>query len=134
MTVDRALPLGPDEFIAELDAQLQAALARIGEAAKAPPSAEVGIRELLLIALKNEIEASEEAAMWPVGERDPELKLGLARQCGDEARHYRLIERRLHELGHDLSNHDPLSRGHSPMFRWLKTLDSPAERIAAGPY
>ena len=72
--------------------------------------------------------------MWLVGERDPELKLGLARQCGDEAKHYRLIEKRLVELGHDLSGHDPLSRGHSPMFRWLKTLESPAERVAAGPY
>jgi hypothetical protein len=134
MNAERALPLAPDEFLSELDAQLQAALARIGEAAKAPPAAEVGIRELLLVALKNEIEASEEAAMWLVGERDAELKLGLARQCGDEAKHYRLVERRLIELGHDLTGHDPLSRGHSPMFRWLKSLESPAERIAAGPY
>jgi hypothetical protein len=134
MNAERALPLPPDEFLSELDAQLQAALARIGEAAKAPPAAEVGIRELLLVALKNEIEASEEAAMWLVGERDAELKLGLARQCGDEAKHYRLVERRLIELGHDLTGHDPLSRGHSPMFRWLKSLESPAERIAAGPY
>jgi uncharacterized ferritin-like protein (DUF455 family) len=134
MEPQRATPLGPDEFLAELDAQLQAALAKLGDASKAPPAAEVTIRDLLVVALKNEIEASEEAAMWLVGERDLELKLGFARQCGDEAKHYRLIEARLRELGHDLSGHDPLSRGHSPMFRWLKGLETPAERLAAGPY
>src|SRR5512138_1621915 len=134
MDPERALALDPDEFLAELDRQLEAALARVGELAKAPPGPEVGIKDLLLVALKNEIEASEEAAMWLVGERDAELKLGLARQCGDEAKHYRLIERRLVELGHPLPNHDPLSRGHSAMFRWLKSLEAPAERLAAGPY
>src|SRR5512132_2655738 len=101
MDSQRALALGPDEFLVELDHQLEAALARIGELAKAPPGAEVGVKDLLLVALKNELEASEEAAMWLVGERDPELKLGLARQCGDEAKHYRLIQRRLAELGFD---------------------------------
>lgn len=134
MESQRALALDPDEFLVELDHQLEAALGRIGELAKAPPGPEVGVKDLLVVALKNELEASEEAAMWLVGERDPELKLGLARQCGDEAKHYRLIQRRLAELGFDASAHDPLSRGHSPMFRWLKTLETPAERIAAGPY
>jgi hypothetical protein len=123
-----------DAFLAELDGLLQAALARIGEGAKAPPGPQVGVKELLLVGLKNEIEASEEAAMWLVGERDPDLKLGLARQCGDEAKHYRLIADRLRELGANLSGHDPLAGGHSPMFRYLKSLETPAERIAAGPF
>ncbi|HET7753236.1 MAG TPA: ferritin-like domain-containing protein [Anaeromyxobacteraceae bacterium] len=134
MQATRTVALGPDEFLAELDGQLQSALAKIGEAAKAPPSGEITIRDLLMVALRNEIEASEEAAMWLVGERDAELKLGLARQCGDEARHYRLIADRLRELGADLTSFDPLSRGASPMFRYLKSLETPAERIAAGPY
>jgi hypothetical protein len=123
-----------DSFVAELDGLLQAALARIGQGAKAAPAPRVGVKELLLLALKNELEASEEAAMWLVGERDPDLKLGLARQCGDEAKHYRLIADRLRELGVDLSGHDPLAGGHSPMFRYLKSLAAPAERIAAGPF
>lgn len=134
MESQRVTVLGPDEFLCELDAQLQGALSRIGESAKAPPASDVTIRDLLFVALKNEIEASEEAALWLAGERDLELKLGFARQCGDEAKHYRLIERRLRELGHDVTGHDPLSRGHSPMFRWLKSLETPAERLAAGPY
>lgn len=124
----------PDAFLAELDGLLQGALARIGESAKAPPGPRVGVKELLLVALKNELEASEEAAMWLVGERDAELKLGLARQCGDEARHYRLVAERLRELGVDLAGFDPLASGHSPMFRYLKSLALPAERIAAGPF
>jgi hypothetical protein len=124
----------PDAFLAQLDAMLQTALSRIGEGAKAPPGPKIGVKELLLVALRNEIEASEEAAMWLVGERDPELKLGLARQCGDEAKHYRLIAARLGELGVDLTGHDPLAGGHTAMFRYLKTLDTTAERIAAGPF
>jgi hypothetical protein len=123
-----------DAFLAELDAQLEAALARIGEGARQPPGPAVGVKELLLVALRNELEATEEAAMWMVGERDPDLKLGLARQCGDEARHYRLIADRLRELGVDVSGHDALAGGHSPMFRYLKSLVTPAERIAAGPF
>ncbi len=126
--------LAPDAFLDELDGSLQAALARIGEGARAAPGPQVGIKELLLVALRNELEATEEAAMWLVGERDPELKLGLARQCGDEAKHYRLIEARLRELGHDPAGQDVLAAGHSPMFRYLRSLTSPAERIAAGPF
>src|SRR5512143_2305547 len=123
-----------DALVAELDDLVRTALARIGEGAKAPPAPQIGVKDLLLVALKNEIEASEEAAMWLVGERDPDLKLGLARQCGDEAKHYRLIADRLRELGADLTGHDPLAGGHSPMFRYLKSLETPAERIAAGPF
>jgi hypothetical protein len=133
MDAPRVAPAS-DGFIASLDALLAAALARIGEGAKTPPSAQVGVKDLLLVALRNEIEASEEAAMWLVTERDPEIKLGLARQCGDEAKHYRLVAERLAALGHDLSGHDPLAGGHSPMFRYLKSLDTTAERLAAGPF
>ncbi len=133
-TEESSVARDPEAFLAELDGLLDKALARIGEGAKAPPAPQVGVKELLLVALRNEIEASEEAALWLVGERDPELKLGLARQCGDEAKHYRLIAERLRELGHDVSSHDPLAAGHTPMFRYLKGLESPAERIAAGPF
>jgi len=72
--------------------------------------------------------------MWMVDERHPELKLGLARQCGDEAKHYRLVAERLRALGVELVGHDPLAGGHSPMFRYLRSLETPAERVAAGPF
>jgi hypothetical protein len=130
-----------DAFIAELDAAVAAASARIAEAAararSVPASGGAGndpaIVDLLGNALRSELEASEEAALWMAGEKDVELKLGFARQCGDEARHYRLIAERLRALGADT---DKLEQGRvsSPMYRWLRTLETPAERLAAGAF
>ena len=91
-------------------------------------------RNLLRIALKNEIEASEIAAMWMPQAGGADLKLALARQAGDEARHYRLIEERLHALGDDLAGFDPLAPGYSPMFQFLAGLKSDVERVAAGQF
>lgn len=124
----------PGAFIEDLDRELSRALARIGEAAKAPPAAGLSVADLLAVALRNEMEAAEEAAIWMAGEPDLELKLGLARQCGDEAKHFRLIADRLRELGEDPFRAGPLARGPSPMFRYLKTLATPAERLAAGAF
>src|SRR5262247_942754 len=45
----------------------------------------------LKMALKNELEASEIAAVWIPTTPEVEVKLSLARQVGDEAKHYRLI-------------------------------------------
>lgn len=123
------------DFLAEMDAMLQAKLAKIGDAsAGAEPAGAIGVRELLVTALKKELEASEEAAVWMVSESDVEVKLALARQCGDEAKHYRLIEERLAEMGVDASKLSPLSEGYSPMFQFLKGLESTVERVAAGQY
>ncbi len=126
--------MDPNAFVEELDRMVSEALARIGEAAKVPPGPNVSIADLLVVALRNEIEAAEEAALWLASERDLALKLGFARQCGDEAKHYRLIAERLGALGMDASGIDPLAKGYSPMFRYLKTLESPAERLAAGAF
>lgn len=125
----------PEEFIEELDASVAARLAQIGAAAgSAEPAAEVSIADLLEVALKKELEATEEAALWLVDERDVEVKLALARQCGDEAKHYRLIEARLRELGAGDQRADPLAGGYSPMFRYLKELGTTVERVAAGQF
>src|SRR5262244_4238585 len=53
----------------------------------------------LKIALKNELEASEIAAVWIPTTPEVDVKLALARQVGDEARHYRLIEDRIRQMG-----------------------------------
>ncbi len=123
----------PEAFLAELDAEIERALARIGELSAAGEPAEgLTVPKLLAGALKNELEAAEEAAMWMASERDTRVKLALARQCGDEAKHYRLIEARLGELGVDAAaiDHGPPS----PMYRWLASLETTVERIAAGPF
>lgn len=125
----------PDDFLRELDDQIQAALTRLGAAsASAEPAADMTVAKLLVLALKNELEAAEEAAIWLALERDTDVKLALARQCGDEARHYRLIQDRLIELGVDAKNIDPLAQGYSPMFEYLRRLETTAERLAAGPF
>ena len=61
-----------------------------------------------------------------------ELKRLVARQAGDEAKHYRLIEKRLGELGVDTSTYEPGPR--SPLLQYLAGLDSTVERVAAGQF
>src|SRR4051812_977645 len=103
-----------EAFVAELDGLVGSALARVRQSAQSgeamPP-----ITSLLQIALRNELEAAEEAALWMTTEQDVDVKLALARQCGDEAKHYRLIEQRLIALG-VRSPTGPV-QGYGPMFR-----------------
>jgi hypothetical protein len=85
----------------------------------------------LKIALKNEIEASELAAQWMPSTPEIDVKLSLARQAGDEAKHYRLIEKHLGTLGVDTSTFNPLADGYGPMFQLLLTFKTTVERVAA---
>ncbi len=118
----------PGFFVEELERELAAAVARLAEPRLRAPAA---LPEVMAAALREEIEASEVAALWMPGEFDLELKLVFARLCGDEARHYRLLAARLEARGTRL---DPLARGRSPLFRYLKGLETPAERLAAGAF
>src|SRR5437763_15347927 len=61
----------------------------------------------LKMALKNELEASEIAALWMQSTPEIEIKLALARQAGDEAKHYRLIEKHLQAMNVDLAGFNP---------------------------
>ncbi|MDP9001936.1 MAG: ferritin-like domain-containing protein [Myxococcota bacterium] len=119
-------------FLAELDAQNRDALDRIGAAAAREPGDDVTVAKLLILALKNEIEATECAAGWIATTPEIEVKLALARQAGDEAKHYRLIEKRLSELGVDTSEFNPAPR--SPMLEYLTSLAKTVERVAAGQF
>jgi hypothetical protein len=119
-------------FLAQLDAENRAALDRIGAAAACEPVADMTVAKLLKVALKNEIEATECAAGWISTTREVDVKLALARQAGDEAKHYRLIEKRLGELGVDTTGFDPGPR--SPMLEYLASLTTTVERVAAGQF
>jgi 1,2-phenylacetyl-CoA epoxidase catalytic subunit len=121
-----------DSFLAELDAQNRASLERIGTAAAREPGPDVTVPRLLKLALKNEIEATECAAGWIATTPEVDVKLALARQAGDEAKHYRLIERRLGELGVDATGFDPGPR--SPILEYLSSLTTTVERVAAGQF
>ncbi|MCL6639790.1 MAG: ferritin-like domain-containing protein, partial [Candidatus Rokubacteria bacterium] len=107
-----------DEFVQELDRANQALLARLEPEDTLKPEVEgdLTVVNLLKVALKNELEAIEIAARWLVTTPDVEVKLALARQVGDEAKHYRLIAERLRALGVDLRGFDPLGKGWGPLF------------------
>jgi hypothetical protein len=124
--------MSPDAFLAELDAQNASALDRIAIAAAREPAADLTVARLLFLALKNELEATECAAGWIATTRAVDVKLALARQAGDEAKHFRLIEKRLAELGVDTSTYDPGPR--SPLLQYLGGLESTVERVAAGQF
>jgi rubrerythrin len=123
-------------FVERLSATNQEILSRLApvETLVAESAGDLRLENLLKIALKNELEATEIAARWLVSTRDVDVKLALARQAGDEAKHYRLIEAHLQELGVDLSGFDPLAQGFGPLFTYLDTLEETVERVAAGQF
>jgi len=88
----------------------------------------------LKIALKNELEASEIAAVWIPTTPENDVKLALARQVGDEAKHYRLIEEHLANMGIDLSGFNPSDGGYGPMFQLLAGFKTTVERIGAAQF
>jgi len=85
---------------------------------------------LLKIALANEIGVSELAAVWMPSTPEIDLKIALARQAGDEARHFDLVGGRLKALGFDPGGFVPPAS--NPLFAYLRSLPSSIERIAAG--
>ncbi len=125
-----------EEFVKELDATNQELLRRLEPEATLQPEVEgdLNVVNLLKVALKNEIEASEIAARWMVTTDDVDVKLALARQVGDEAKHYRLIVERLKEFGFDARTFNPLAKGYGPLFEYLRTLTTTVERAAAGQF
>ena len=135
MTSTDAAPMSPEAFVAELDAQNQTALERIARACSSgEPSEAVTVPKLLHLALKNELEATECAGAWIPTTPEVNVKLALARQAGDEAKHYRMIQARLAELGVDTSKHDPLAGGRSPLLAWQSGLEGTVARVAAGQF
>ncbi len=125
-----------EEFVKDLDERNQAVLRRLEPEATLRPevSGDLNVLNLLKVALKNEIEATEIAARWLVTTDDVEVKMAFARQAGDEAKHYRMISERLRELGFAATTFNPLAKGYGPLFNYLDTLKSTVERVAAGQF
>ena len=126
----------PEEFVKDLDERNQAILKRLEpEATLAPEvSGDLTVLNLLKVALKNEIEATEIAARWLVTTDEVDVKMALARQAGDEAKHYRMIVERLRELGFDARGFNPIAKGYGPLFQYLDGLTTTVERVAAGQF
>jgi uncharacterized ferritin-like protein (DUF455 family) len=126
--------MNSQEFVAALERENRTLLDALAEKSAAGEAPRLGIAALLKLALRNEYEATELAAAWLTDTPELDAKLAFARQCGDEARHYRLIEERLRALGEDLAGFDPRAPGPSPLLAHLRTLGSTVERAAAGPF
>ncbi len=125
-----------EEFVRQLDDENQKLLGRLAPDATLKPEVEgdLTVVNLLKVALKNEIEATEIAARWLVTTDDVEVKLALARQVGDEAKHYRMVADRLRALGFAAMTFDPLAKGYGKLFQYLDTLGTTVERVAAGQF
>ena len=127
--------LESQEFVARLDEQIGAILSRLGQMSAAGTASEtLTVERLLRLALKNELEATELAAIWLATTQELDVKLALARQCGDEAKHYRMIAERLEAMGVDAAGIDPRVGGYSPLFEFLRSLESTPARVAAGQF
>ena len=106
------------------------ALDLLKETEPSTPADQPEVIRRLKIALKNELEASELAALWMPSTPEIDVKLALARQAGDEAKHYRLIEKRLQTMGATLSGFNPVADGYGPMFQLLTSFHTTVERVA----
>src|SRR4029434_7035676 len=125
-----------EDFVAGLEAEHRRLLSRLApdDTLKPEVAGELNVVNLLKVAVKNEIEATEIAARWLVTTDDVAVKLALARQVGDEAKHYRMIAERLRGLGFDAKTFDPLAKGYGPLFQYLDGLTTTVERVAAGQF
>jgi uncharacterized ferritin-like protein (DUF455 family) len=125
-----------EEFVRELEEGNQAILKRLAPDDTLKPEVEgdLTVLNLLKVALRNEIEATEIAARWQVTTNDIDVKMAFARQAGDEAKHYRMIVDRLREMGFDAAGFNPVAKGYGPLFQYLDTLKTTVERVAAGQF
>jgi hypothetical protein len=125
----------PAEFVEDLDARTHSLLQELArKSASGEPSPALSVADLLKLALRNEYEATELAALWLVDTVELDAKLALARQCGDEAKHYRWIEDRLRALHVDLTGFDPAAPGPSPLLVHLRGVRGTVERASAGQF
>lgn len=122
-----------EQFVRELDAENHRALEKIrASATTGDPSPELTVAKLLALALKNELEATECAAAWIATTPELGVKLALARQAGDEAKHLRMIQKRLAELGAPAP--DPTTTPKSKLLAFLLALEGTVARVAAGQF
>jgi hypothetical protein len=120
-----------DTFVTELDAKNQASIQRVVDALTAGLAKEsFEVEGVLRLVIKSTMEAAEVAALWVSDCEDLEMKLSLAEQCGDGARQCRQVAARSAELG--LAAYDPREGGYSKLFAFLRSLQTPEERAAAG--
>lgn len=125
--------MDPTTFVRELEAFKAERLAPIvgaGQVALVEGATAGDPRELLRVALVNEISVAELAAVWIPRTAEVDVKIAFARQAGDEAGHFQLVSQRLVALGFDVDAFAPPPD--NALFAYMKGLATTVERIAAG--
>lgn len=122
-----------ETFVTEMDTKNQTSIDRLVTTLSAAIAKEgFEVADVLRLTLKAAVEGAEVAALWVTDCDDLSAKLVLAEQCGEGAKHYRLIAARLGAIGVDLSSYDPRDGGYSKLFAFLRSLQTPEERSSAG--
>ncbi len=136
MLVEKEAPVDSRAFVQQLLRENEEYLGRLKpkETLEADVGKNLNVADLLKAALKNEMEALEIAGGWLASTPQADVKVALARQAGDEAKHYRLIQERLRELGVDTEDLDPVAGSHTPLFQYLSTLEGTVQRAAGGQF
>jgi uncharacterized ferritin-like protein (DUF455 family) len=119
------------DFIARLDADRAARMAPIAAAGRGIEVA-ADAQKLLQVALTNEVNVAELAALWVATTPELDVKLAFARQAGDEANHFNLVAERLNALGFATAAYAPPPP--NALFEYLRPLATTVERLAAGLY
>ena len=120
-----------ETFIKDFHGKNQASLERHLVTLRASIAKEnLEVADFLRLAMKDAIESAEVASLWFVDCDDLPMKMGFAEQCGTAAAHHRALAARLAALGADAF--DPRQGGYSRFFGFLRSLQSPEERAAAG--
>ena len=125
------------DFLAALDEDRANRIAPITGAGRMsltaePRRPEIDAQKLLQVALTNEVNVAELAALWVATTPELDVKLAFARQAGDEANHFNLVAARLTALGFDTSTYTPPAP--NALFEYMRGLATTIERLAAGLY
>lgn len=122
------------DFLAALDDDRANRIASIAAAGRMSLTAELttDAQQLLQVALTNEVNVAELAALWVSTTPELDVKLAFARQAGDEANHFNLVATRLTALGFDTSAYAPPPP--NALFEYMRGLATTIERLAAGLY
>ena len=124
---------GAENFVHEMEEKNRASFQRLlGNFAQIVEKESFSPADVLRLEMKAVIENIEVTAMWLAGADSLAVKLDLATQCGDGARHFQLLQDRLMTLGFDMQSFDARFGGYSKLFAFFRALQTTEEQAAAG--
>lgn len=92
----------------------------------------LSVVDVLKLEVKSVVESIELAALWLTDSEHVEMKMALARRCGEGADHFALLGERLAALGTPLATFDARFGGYTKLFAYFRSLQTLEERASAG--